>query len=281
MSDAPHILPFAPAGDDDAPDDGADELELDFGAGEDLETAYRRALAAVDAVEARPAAAPPAGGGKDDDGGAGPAEGPGESAAPAGRVTPREVVEAALFVGGAGLTAARAGTLLRGNFSDADLAAAVAELNRRYDAEARPYRAVAGADGWELKLRAAFEPIRRKLYGLGPREVSLPTAALEVLSVVAYGQPITRAAVETARDGDAGAALRRLVRLDLLALTKPPPAAAGDGAGDGAGDDGPEGADGGGNPAGGPTYATTERFLDLFGLGSLEDLPRPEDLNFK
>ena len=30
-----------------------------------------------------------------------------------------------------------------------------------------------------------------------------------------------------------------------------------------------------------PTYATTDRFLDLFGLGALDDLPVPADLRFK
>ena len=266
----PHILPFAPAGGGDDRDEhgDGDELELGFGETEDLETAYRKALAAVDAVPPPPAPAAPAKGETTDGGDpAGPA---GETAEPApARVSPREVIEAALFVGGAGLTAPRASKLLRGTFSDADLAAAVGELNRRYDAGGRPYRIVAGADGWELKLRAQFEPIRRKLYGLGPREVSLPPGALEVLSVAAYGQPMTRAAIETARGGgDAGPALRRLVRLDLLRLTKPPaPDAGGDGEEPVA--------------AGDPVYETTDRFLDLFGLGSLGDLPRPEDLNFK
>ena len=267
-TDDPHILPF-PAGDGGNENDGG---ELSFGDGEDLETAYRRALAAVDAAgpvlapppAGAPAAAPgePADGEEEESGE--PAEPTPAAAGP--RVSPREVIEAALFVGGAGLTARRAGTLLRGTFTDADLAAAVAELNRRYEADGRPYRAAAGADGYELRLRPEYEPLRRRLYGLGPREVTLPPDVLETLSVVAYRQPVTAAAVETARDKPSGATLRRLVRLGVLRLDKPDPAD-------------PATADGGGNAE--PTFATTPRFLDLFGLGSLDELPVPADLRFK
>ena len=258
-ADDPTILPFAPAGDEEAPPEDDDEpLSFDdLGGGEDLETAYRKAMAAVDAPP--PEAAAPA-----------PAGDPGESEpAPAPRVSPREVIEAALFVGGAGLTAARAAKLLRGTFTDADLSAVVEELNRRYAAQARPYRVVAGPDGWTAELRAAYEPVRRRLYGLGPREVSLPPPALEVLSLVAYGQPITREKLERSRDGDAGPHLRKLVRLGLLTADRP----GGDGAEDGAEDGAASGA--------APAYRTTDRFLDLFGLGSPEELPRPGDLNFK
>ena len=260
MTDDPTILPFAPApGDDGGAADDEEPLSFDdLGAGEDLETAYRRALAAVDAKEpllAPEAPAEPRNAGGDED------EPPPD---PEPRVSPREVIEAALFVGGAGLTAPRAAKLLRGTFTDADLAAVVDELNRRYAADGRPYRVAAGPDGWEATLRTPFEPVRRRLYGLGPREVSLPPPALEVLSVVAYGQPITREAVERSRDGDAGPHLRRLVRLGLLAVAEP------------AGEDG----NGGGN-GGAPAYETTDRFLDLFGLGGPDELPRPADLQFK
>ena len=292
--DSPHLLPF-PAGsaeernaaserNESTPDEAYDEGDADtlsFGDGEDLETAYRRALAAVDAAEPTLAPDPPAAtqdrgeGSATDDSGDAPAIAgavpmPREPApsAPATRVTPREVVEAALFVGGAGLTAERAGKLLRGTFTDADLAAAVGELNRRYDAEGRPYRARATDDGYRLDLRAEYEPLRRRLYGLGPREVTLPPDVLETLSVVAYRQPVTAADVERTRDRPSGGALRRLVRLGVLRIDKPAP---------------PTGDEGEGEPAEKPepTFRTTDRFLDLFGLGSLDDLPTPADLRFK
>ena len=306
--DVPRLLPFPAGGGGDpgerdpgeAWEGDADDATLSFGDGEDLETAYRRALAAVDdtvddavydtadgAVDdtadgAGPTLAPEP---RRTDGGGTHGEAPADAAGggepalagavptprpspPPARVTPREVVEAALFVGGAGLTAQRAGKLLRGTFTDADLAAAVAELNRRYEAEGRPYRARAGGDGYVLALLPEYEPLRRRLYGLGPREVTLPPDVLETLSVVAYRQPIAAADVDRTRDRPSGAALRRLVRLGVLRLDKPADANGG-GPGDG-GETKPE-----------PTFATTERFLDLFGLGSLDELPVPADLRFK
>ncbi|MEM9702385.1 MAG: SMC-Scp complex subunit ScpB [Planctomycetota bacterium] len=272
--DAPHLLPF-PSGEENGGDgDGTFSL----GDGEDLETAYRRALAAVDAAEPAlsvAASTPTEPGRPTGDAGAnrsvaagGTDEAPGpvaEELPP--RVTPREVVEAALFVGGAGLTAERAGKLLRGTFTDADLASAVAVLNQRYQAEGRPYRAKATDDGYVLALRPEYEPLRRRLYGLGPREVTLPPDALETLSVVAYRQPISAADVERTRDRPSGGALRRLVRLGVLRLDKPPERAEEEASKQAAKTE--------------PTYATTDRFLDLFGLGSLEDLPVPADLRFK
>ena len=117
-------------------------------------------------------------------------------------------------------------------------------------------------------MRQEYEPLRRRLYGLGPREVTLPPDVLETLSVVAYRQPIAAADVDRTRDRPSGSALRRLVRLGVLRLDKPAPAASTD-----------EGAEWA--PPAEPTFATTDRFLDLFGLGSLEDLPVPADLRFK
>ncbi|NNJ24832.1 SMC-Scp complex subunit ScpB [Alienimonas chondri] len=303
-ADAPHLLPFPPGGSDEGFDseigdsengdsengdsengdsENGDDDTLSFGDGEDLETAYRRALAVVDAAEPTLAPDPrkpaePKGDESPGDGG--PADGgPAIAGAvptptvPPVRVRPREVVEAALFVGGAGLTAERAGKLLRGTFTDADLAGAVGELNRRYEAEGRPYRARSTDDGYVLKLLPEYESLRRRLYGLGPREVTLPPDVLETLSVVAYRQPITAADVDRTRDRPSGGALRRLVRLGVLRIDKPVEnltvaREAGD-------EEAPPPA----KPE--PTFSTTDRFLDLFGLGSLDDLPVPADLRFK
>ena len=256
----PDILPFSL--DPDAAEEahgGTDEPP------EDMETAYRRALAAVDAhLPAEfpeepddPADAAPEAGTRAVDGDA-DAEPAADDVDAGHRVQPTEVIEAALFVGGAGLTAARASTLLRGEFGEAYLSDAADRLNRRYAADGRPYRVARGEDGWRLRLMPAFEPVRRRLYGLGPKEVTLSRDTLEVLAVVAYRQPVTRAGVERTREGNAAPALRTLLRLGLIALDRT---------------DEDEGD--------GPRHVTTARFLDLFALDDLHDLPRPEDLSFK
>ena len=263
----PDILPFS------LDPDAAESAHDEDGPEEDLETAYRRALAEVDAqLPVGDDAAGPIDGPEPP-----PAEGDGqgadgkrndvESVDADPRVHPTEVIEAALFVGGGGLTAARASTLLRGEFGEGYLADAAERLNRRYAAEGRPYRVTRGEDGWRMRLTPAFEPVRRRLYGLGPKEVSLSRDTVEVLAVVAYRQPASRAEVERTREGNAAPALRTLLRLGLIALDR-------------GGEDADDEASGD-EASGGPRHVTTGRFLDLFGLTDLHDLPRPEDLSFK
>jgi segregation and condensation protein B len=95
------------------------------------------------------------------------------------------------------------------------------------------------------------------VYGLGPKDVKLSQDALEVLALVAYQQPVTRVDVEATGKPNAAALLRQLLRRELIRLER----------GDGSADD--------------VRYFTTSRFLQLFGLASLDDLPRAEDVVFK
>ena len=82
------------------------------------------------------------------------------------------------------------------------------------------------------------------------RPLRLSQAALETLAIAAYRQPVTRAEVEYVRGVDAGAVLRSLLERKFLRIA------------------------GHREVAGRPLlYATTRRFLEVFGLARLEDLP--------
>jgi segregation and condensation protein B len=172
-------------------------------------------------------------------------------------VTPRQVVEALLFVGGQPLTGKRLADLLGGGFTHEQVDELIDELNSHYARQARPYEVRLGEGGYRLALRPEFERVRERVYGYGPREVKLSQDALEILALVAYQQPVTREIVEQTGKSNASAVLRQLLQRELIALQR----------GDGGKDD--------------VTYHTTPRFLQLFGLGSLDDLPLPEDLMFK
>ena len=76
---------------------------------------------------------------------------------------------------------------------------------------------------------------------------------IEVLSVVAYKQPIDRTAVETILGQDVASSLRQLVKRRLIARVE-----SDDAAGDG-------------------KFITTSRFLELFRLESVDELPVAED----
>ena len=136
--------------------------------------------------------------------------------------------------------------------SPAEIDAVVGELNTRYDDDAAPYRIERTISGYRLVLREEFERMRDKFYGR-VREAKLSRAAIEVLSIVAYNQPVTVDQINELRGAASGAALSTLVRRKLVRLER-------------AGDAEP------------PQYWTTDRFLRLFGLENLTALPQSEEL---
>jgi segregation and condensation protein B len=164
----------------------------------------------------------------------------------------RRIVEAMLFIGGAPLTLERAAEALRGLTAE-QFHELLDDLNRDYRHQGRPYRIQARERGYELVLQSRFRSVMDRLYG-STREARLSQAALDVLALVAYRQPITRQEVEALRGAESSSALRQLVRLGLIAVQR----------GDAAQRE--------------VAYSTTSRFLALFQLRSLEDLPRTQDL---
>jgi segregation and condensation protein B len=171
-------------------------------------------------------------------------------------VTPRQVVEACLFVGGTHLSADRLALLIGREFPSAKVEEMIAELNIAYAQEGRPYEIALGDAGYSYRLKPEFERIRYKVFGMGPKEVKLSQDALETLAVVAYHQPLSEAELIALGKAAPGAVLRQLLRRELLAIERA----------------------GGDNTV---RYRTTPRFLSLFGIRSLADLPRPEQLAFK
>jgi len=172
-------------------------------------------------------------------------------------VRPREVLEAALFVGGEPLTTKKLCGLLRGDFPPEFIEQAIDELNANYAAEERPYEIRLGEGGYRMVLRSDFESVRNRVYGIGPKEVRLSQEALEVLALVAYRQPISRKEIESTGLDNAGSTLRHLLRRELIAIKR----------------DGSAGNE--------VQYHTTPRFLELFGMGDLDELPQADELEFK
>jgi segregation and condensation protein B len=165
----------------------------------------------------------------------------------------RRILEALLFVGGAPLTAERAAAAVRG-LTPAQFGEALDALNDDYRRQGRPYLIQAQGTGHVLVLRPRFRAVVERLYG-GPREARLSTAAIDVLALVAYRQPATRQEIESIRGADSAGLLRQLVRRGLVAVVQ-------------RGEAGQKEV----------CYGTTPRFLELFGLRSLEDLPQTQDL---
>jgi segregation and condensation protein B len=174
-------------------------------------------------------------------------------------VTVLRALEALLFVGGVTLTPQRISAVLGLTGESRSVGDLVDELNQRFATDGRPYEVQFSQGGYHLELRPEYERLRRKVYGIGPREVKLTQESLEILALVAYRQPLTGDDLERCGKGQAAGLLRQLIRRDLVAVER---FAREDGSKD-------------------VRYTTTSRFLDLFGLGNLRDLPQPEDLAVK
>jgi segregation and condensation protein B len=125
-------------------------------------------------------------------------------------------------------------------------------LNEQYTASNRSFRIEQVAGGYQILTLAQFGPA---LNALHQREVDakLTKAALETLAIIAYKQPILRADIEAIRGVACGETIRSLMEKHLVRIA------------------------GRAEVPGRPIlYGTTKRFLELFGLNNLKDLPQPE-----
>ena len=138
--------------------------------------------------------------------------------------------------------------------SETEVDAAVDRLNASYEATGRAFRVRRWAGGIRLATEADVAPFVRALLQVesGSR---FSRALLESLAVVAYRQPVTKAEVDFVRGVNTDYALRQLLERGLVTVVGR--------------------ADGVGRPL---LYGTTERFLDAFGLATLDELPRPREI---
>ncbi len=163
------------------------------------------------------------------------------------------IVEALLFVGGKPLTKEQACETIRG-LTGEQFHEILYFLNKEYHRQGRPYRIQAKGNGYVMSLRRQFRSVLEKLFGT-TREAQLSQVAIDVLSLVAYRQPATKQEIDSLRGAESGGVLRQLVRRGLVAIVQR-----------------------GQSEKREVAYGTTGRFLELFNLKSLDDLPRTEDL---
>ena len=109
-------------------------------------------------------------------------------------------------------------------------------------------------DTCQLTTREVFAPYIREALGI-KRGGNLSASSLEVLAVVAYNQPVTRAYIDTVRGVDSSYAVTSLLDKGLIEAVGR--------------------LDAPGRPM---LYGTTDKFLRVFGLRSLADLPETEAL---
>jgi segregation and condensation protein B len=169
-----------------------------------------------------------------------------------GEPTVETVVEAVLFASDESLTDTRLAKIVETSVKQ--LRQCIKNLNEKYQANNNAFRIEKIAGGYQMLTLSTYNYWLKKL--LRARSDSkLSPAALETLAIIAYKQPVIRADIEVIRGVAAGEVIRTLCYKGLVKIV------------------------GRAEILGRPMlYGTTKKFLEVFGLNTLKDLPKIEEL---
>lgn len=138
--------------------------------------------------------------------------------------------------------------------TDEQVVVAISELNRTYEQSGRAFTLSERARGWRIFTRVEYGEFVRQLFpGRRPERLSAP--AMETLAIIAYRQPITKAAIEAVRGVSCDGMLQKLLDRELVRI--------------------------GGRaelPGRPLLYETTDLFYEHFGIRSIDDLPNAGEL---
>ncbi len=162
----------------------------------------------------------------------------------------RSIIEALIFVSDGPLTVGAIALMLeQDGVTKADVETAVEELKTKYandPASGITLNEVAGGFQFRTKTATAQFILRLNI----PKPSKLSQQSLETLAIIAYRQPVVRSEIEDIRGVDSGGVLKTLLERGLIKII------------------------GKRDEAGSPLiYATTSKFLEMFNLGSLHELP--------
>jgi segregation and condensation protein B len=159
----------------------------------------------------------------------------------------RKVIEAILLLADRPVPATEMSQVLERPL--AEIEAALEALAASYEAEGRGFVLRAAAGGWRLYSAPDCAPWLER-FVLGGRHGRLTGAALEVLAIVAYKGPLSRAQIAELRGVDSDGVVRTLQARGLIAELERRPG------------------------EGGPTlFRVSDQFLERMGLNSLDELP--------
>jgi segregation and condensation protein B len=175
--------------------------------------------------------------------------------APAGLVRDEELarVEAALFAADEPLTPRKLAAVTEIG-DPGEVRRLVERLKCCFEQDGTAFQIEELAGGWQLRTRPGFHPWLVRLRRTNP-DPKLSAAAMETLAIIAYRQPIVRADVEAIRGVQCSEVITHLMEKGLVRIA------------------------GRENSLGRPVlFGTTRRFLQVFGLNGLGDLPEVEQL---
>jgi len=138
--------------------------------------------------------------------------------------------------------------------SDSQVITAISRLNQIYETSGRSFTILERAKGWKIYTCAEYADFVRQMFpGQKPQRLSGP--AMETLAIVAYRQPITKAAIEAVRGVSCDGMLQKLLDRELVCIGGR--------------------ADLPGRPL---LYETTDLFFEHFGIKTVNDLPNASEL---
>ena len=165
----------------------------------------------------------------------------------------RKIIEALLFASPEPLTQSKVNGIF--NPDTPNLKEVVMQLNEQYVNDDNAFEINQVAGGYQLVSRPEYEHFIRKMLSKSGR-ISLSSAALDSLAIIAYKQPIGRYEVEAIRGVDSSGVLKTLLNRNLIKIKGR--------------DSGP------GRPL---LYQTTVKFLEYFGLNRLSDMPKLKEIS--
>lgn len=162
-------------------------------------------------------------------------------------ILPLNQLEALLFASESALSLSRLEHLLQQAYSATEILASLAQLSLRYTDSALCLQQ--GAAGWRIEIRSEYAVVIQAAWP--ERPLKLSPALLEILSVIAYHQPVTRSDIEQIRGVAVNSHILRTLFDRQWIVERGHREVAG-------------------RPA---LLVTTRFFLEAFGLQSLTDLP--------
>ena len=130
----------------------------------------------------------------------------------------------------------------------------VEKLNQRYEENGLSFRIDYVAGGYTFSTKKRFEPWL-SIFQHENAYRKLSQSAIETLAIVAYKQPVTKPEVDDIRGVDSGYILRQLLEKVLIEVSGR--------------------LDAPGKPL---LYRTTKHFLKHFGINSIDELPKPREI---
>jgi segregation and condensation protein B len=140
-------------------------------------------------------------------------------------------------------------------FKDEEVADGIGTLMEKYSSDDYSFEIIEIGGGFRFMTKGAFHTTIGTFLKQNTHK-KLSKSALETLAIIAYKQPVTKTELESIRGVNSDYTVQKLLEKDLIEIAGR--------------------SEGPGKPL---LYSTTAKFTDYFGLKSIQDLPKPKEID--